>query len=442
MYRRPIIVVILISFFLITPGAFSRALPGSHPEPDSLRSVALHFRFDRSLLEKGYMDNDSAFDLLRKILTDSTALSRLDSITIRASASPDGSADYNLRLARARAASVRSYLLWQYPYLAQTKIRLYPTSEHWQGLYRMVEADPNVPCREEVLQILGEETTPAIKNARLRQAGNGAAFAYIGKHLLHRLRTGVVGMTFHRQPELQPNPISDSNETEDEEFIKETQTSTAAPGVSEGVPRNDMPSPGTAPTQEGYIRPLALKTNLLYDLASVLNAEAEIPLGRRFSIAGEVIFPWWLWERKQHCLEVFSGGVEGRYWFRPNYKRQRTSLGTHNPLTGWFAGIYGSVGLYDLEWDRSGYQGEFFSAGATIGYAHPLSQAFNLEFSLGAGYMRSGYRHYQARQDLLGTWHLIRQYPGSWSWFGPTKAKIALVWYPHFKSGKNGGPKR
>jgi len=42
-----------------------------------------------------------------------------------------------------------------------------------------------------------------------------------------------------------------------------------------------------------YIRPLAIKTNLLFDLATILNVEVELPLAPNWSVAGEWIFPWW-----------------------------------------------------------------------------------------------------------------------------------------------------
>ena len=58
----------------------------------------------------------------------------------------------------------------------------------------------------------------------------------------------------------------------------------------------------------------ALKTNLLFDLLSGLNVEVEVPIGKHFSLAGEWIFPWWLWEKKQYALEILNGNLELRYW--------------------------------------------------------------------------------------------------------------------------------
>ena len=49
----------------------------------------------------------------------------------------------------------------------------------------------------------------------------------------------------------------------------------------------------------------------------------------------------------------------------------------------------------------------------------------NLEFSLGIGLLLTGYEHYHAR-DSYQT--LLWQNNGRYTWIGPTKAKISLVW--------------
>ena len=178
---------------------------------------------------------------------------------------------------------------------------------------------------------------------------------------------------------------------------------------------------------------LAAKTNLLFDAASALNVEVEIPIGQQWSVAGEWIFPWWLWERKQVCLQVLSGNLEGRYWWG---ERQEKS-----PLTGWFTGLYTGAGLYDLEWKTKGYQGEFFiAAGLSGGYAHPITKSGNLrmEYALGIGFMQTKYREYTPRN---GGEILAWQKDGRYSWFGPTRAKVSLVWMIDFKN-KKGGAKR
>ena len=194
---------------------------------------------------------------------------------------------------------------------------------------------------------------------------------------------------------------------------------------------------GTVPTQV-YSRPIAFKTNLLYDIATVVNAAIELPLSRHISLSTDILFPWWLSERHQRALQINAADLEVRYWINPT-PNAAFSSNNYNSLTGWFTGLYAGGGLYDLEWDRVGVQGEYFIAtGVSGGYATPLSRNINLEFSLGLGYLRTRYREYEATEDAAGEWHLIKQQGGYFNWLGPTKAKISIVWYPHFKKKGNG----
>ena len=178
---------------------------------------------------------------------------------------------------------------------------------------------------------------------------------------------------------------------------------------------------------------LALKSNLLFDAVTALNVELEVPVGTRWSVAGESVFPWWLWEKNQYCLQMFSGNLEGRYWFGEWERLPR--------LTGWFAGLYAGGGCYDLEWERRGVQGEFYiAAGVSGGYAHRIGKRgdWRMEYSLGVGYLRTKYRDYNASLGMDGAWHLVHQQSGNYTWIGPTRAKISLVWMLNcgYDSGK------
>lgn len=405
---------------------YAKPLNSGEAVRDTSRLFVLYFRFNRSLLEKDYMSNKQSMDTLRTIMTNREILTQLDSIVVKASASPEGVLERNLQLARERAVAVKTYLMWQYPYLDRNKILTYSIGENWEGLKQMVEADKNVPYRKEVLDIIDSDLSPWTKDQRMQQLGNGVAFAYMVQNMLRYLRTGATCIVFYKKAEAKP--AAPAEVIVDKEIVEEVIQDTVTI---------------TWKTEElvwQYKRPIAFKTNLLFDLATALNIEVEVPLGRRFSIAGEWMSPWWLWEDKQRSFETMLITIEGRYWLKPKFTKQEKSLGVHNPLTGWFIGLYSSMGKYDLEWDKKGYQGEIYlSTGLTLGYVQPLSRNFNMEFSLSAGYLQSDYRYYNACKDALGDWHLVKQYPGSFKWIGPTKAKVSLIWYPHFKSIKKGG---
>lgn len=189
------------------------------------------------------------------------------------------------------------------------------------------------------------------------------------------------------------------------------------------------------PTPEVPAPLFALKTNLLFDIATAVNAEIEVPIGKRWSIAGEWIFPWWLIKHKQYAFEGGVATLEGRYWFgEPTCRRT---------MTGWFAGIYLGAGYYDLEWSERGQQGEFFHTGISGGYAHIINKkgTLRMEYSLGVGYLGAKYREYIPELGPDGEWYLMGQSRGNFKWIGPTRAKVSLVWMLPKGFWKKGGSK-
>ena len=176
---------------------------------------------------------------------------------------------------------------------------------------------------------------------------------------------------------------------------------------------------------------LALKTNLLFDAALMPNVEIEVPVGKRWSVNGEYAFPWWQFDRGKYCMQVLMGGLEGRYWLG-----SRKSRADREVLTGHFLGLYAGGGKYDLQWGEKGYQGEFFiAAGVSYGWATRIARHLHLEFNIGIGLLRTDYRHYHARDNYQT---LLWQENGKYTWFGPTKAKISLVWLLNRRVKKGG----
>ena len=161
---------------------------------------------------------------------------------------------------------------------------------------------------------------------------------------------------------------------------------------------------------------LAVKNNLLYDLALAPNLEVEIPVGKRWSLNAEYKCPWWLNSKHDFCYQLLSGGVEGRCWLGNRQKRNR--------LTGHFIGLYAEGGIYDFQWKGDGYRGDYYgAAGVTYGYARQLARHLSLEFSFGIGYLTTEYKKYTPYEgDIVWTTS------GRYNFIGPTKAKVSLVW--------------
>lgn len=173
------------------------------------------------------------------------------------------------------------------------------------------------------------------------------------------------------------------------------------------------------PPQEGRKTILALKTNLLYDILSLTNFSIEVPFWKdNMSVLYYHQFPWWTWGQadNEFCTRFLSIGAEARWWFK-----------TKDRLNGHFLGAYSESGKYDFEYQRSiCYQGEFYSAGLSYGYAMPIGRNLNLEFSISAGYASIAYRGYTPSEDYEILWRDPNKV-GRLHYLGPTKAQVSLV---------------
>ena len=458
--------------------------------------LVLHFRFDRSMVDYGYRDNNRILAAMHKIFADSLCVSRIDSVCIQAFSSPEGDADYNRRLALRRAQAVKGYLVWKYPGLNQYRIRTSAQAESWDALRDVALNDTLLPCRDEILQILKLNTGEKRKEALLKKLNTGIPYRHISQWILPELRNASICTVYMRPlrhaqqgsrlvADAQGNngkeyQKADGTEiTDDTEVVngvrvaKGNDTNANGTEVINGVrvakgndtnangtevinrvrvaKGNDTNANGTELTDNTAItgstqvtgnaqttgsanaiapgkssrRPLfAVKTNLLFDAALMPNIELEVPIGKRWSLNGEYMFPWWLINDDRYCLQILMGGLEVRY--RPGKRSGR------DVLTGHFLGLYAGGGKYDLQWDKNGYQGEFFiAAGVSYGYAHSIARNLRLEYNIGIGMLRTDYRHYHSRDNHRT---LLWQENGEYTWLGPTKLKISLVW---LITGKN-----
>lgn len=413
-------------------------------------SLHLHFGLSSARIDSAYRDNPLSLQRLDLLLADSVLAVHLDTLDIRSYTSPDGSPQYNDRMARRRSEASRNYLLRKYPYLDPLRIRIAWQTGDWEELHTAVESDPEVPSRSRVLAILSSHASPATKQANLKLVDGGAAYRYLCRHYLPQWRKAVLGMTWMpgygrlaevREAEAEtPGSIlpeiaqvqrpaspavlaaADDNVLSDDNAPSKDSV-TCAQNAPTRLALSGMQSLEDNPPYINKVkRPLlAVKTNLLFDLALMPNIEVEVPIRNRWSLNAELMFPWWLFSGDKYCLQILMGGLEGRYWLGSRHSRENREV-----LTGHFLGLYAGGGKYDLQWDRNGYQGEFFiAAGISYGYAHKIARNLRLEYNIGIGLLRTDYRHYHARDNYQT---LLWQENGKYTWLGPTKAKISLVW--------------
>lgn len=434
-----IIGYLLLWCFLLFPMSLSAQQTETASEVRE-KTELLYFRWDKDELHRDYLSNEETLQEIDRLFSNDEILNGMDSVVIRAYASPEGNYIYNQKLSERRAKKVVDYILWKHPSLDTDRLKAYGLGENWEGLRKMVEADLAVPNREEVLRLIDGQFSSNEKERRLRLIGGGAAYRYIELHILRYLRTGATFVLFYpKELEAIVNP------TQPEPVEPEVIPS---PAVEEELPVV-VPTPADTVTMR-YIRPIAFKTNLLFDVATLFNIEIEVPIGKHFSVMGEWTFPWWgglgnmggvspfpIYSER-YTVQMLSGGLEGRYWFKRSRKLDAKAQcwGDFNPLNGWFVGLYAGAGIYDLQLGGKGMQGEFYiAAGISGGYAHPIGKHLHMEYSLGLGYLSTEYYKYMSMDghkvvDMLpdGQYDHRKQ-----TWIGPTKAKISLVWTPRFK---------
>lgn len=372
--------------------------------------MEIHFPWDKSQLDTLYMNNNQTLRRMRQ-LVDSIGVNRIDSVVVVSQSSPEGSYLHNQKLSNRRALSMRRYMETHYPLLAD-KLTVNPDGESWMQLREWVRVDKKLKQKtiERILNIIDDQTI-SIDTKKWRIT-NDPVYRYLYRTYYPRIRNSMVCMLYVRN----------------ESFPPITAPSLSMPLVAE----QDLKLPVYSP--EKIVRDtfsVAVKTNLLYDLATALNVEIEVPIKNHWSVVIEDVFPWW--ERgNKYCFQLWEMGVEGRYWLSDNkYHRQK--------LSGHFVGGYVMSGKYDFQWKRRlNYQGEFWSVGATYGYTMPIGKRFKMEFSASVGYLSTEYRHYRPSSDYG---ELIKdpKKQGRLGYVGPTKLKVSLVYPLHFLVKKKGG---
>lgn len=415
--------------------------------PEKL-SVKVYFNRSSSDIEPDLNGNGERLDGFFTAL-DSLANApgiKIDSVVlICSSSSPEGPSALNKSLSLRRAASLEA--VFRKRFSGDVRVSIRSAGEAWDKLAILLRSS-DIRGREEVAGII--ENTPqyiyengTIVGGRKKAVMDfdaGRLWKELDKSIFPLLRQAELTVYYTvRQPDIISGSLQAGAVIEPELTIPE-----GAPvwpyvtGVTDEPPAEDvlLETSGDRRASGGGNPILALKTNILFDAASIINLGLEIPCGERFSIAADAYFPWWQDRAKDITVQMLGADLEGRYWFGDRSRRA--------PLTGLFAGIYGGAGYYDFQLGSltggDGVQGDFYMMGGLCaGYAHRIGGSLRLEYSIGIGYLQSDYRQYITAKDTK--YGDIKVIPYPWevkriSGILPTKASVSLVWL--ISSGKGG----
>ena len=338
-------------------------------------TLQVQFRVGQSNIDLSYADNERQITQFCQRVMRNLAISEQEEmqLNIYTGASPEGPEELNRRLGEQRGIALKELLTERLKGLV-LHCAVINEGPRWGQLYKMVEKS-NEPWREDVLTILGkrpgaDEWQTDDREQRLRKLKNGLVWRELNARYLPPLRTSGSAVIFP----VREIPVSQR----DTIVIRDTIIYLPEPCPQYEPPIDLDPA-------------WAIKTNLLLWGVIAPNVQVERSLGKtnRWSIEGEIFWPWWTWSHNAHAEQFLNIGVELRYWLGNRQK--------HHTLDGWHVGMGLAGGYYDFEWKRSeGWQGEYLNVYCNLGYQHRFGRRnqWAVDGGLALGWIPTKFRHY------------------------------------------------
>lgn len=458
------IVSILTFVVMFSLGAYAQSSTTVSPI-----ETKIYFRLGESHIDLNYKENKNT---LEHFITELNSIAENDDYTIRriivtGSSSPEGNSVYNQELSDKRTESLYRWvggLFPEYKHLIKKK----SIGVDWDQLKEIVE-NSYVPYKERVIDII--ENTPIwirrggkIVDGRVKQLkdlDDGHVWRYMYNNFFAEMRMaggGIICEIDCKRPEANyweedPSIVISSkrslvlvngdttsytnNDTfsvipkdtihlEYKDTIRISNDSERFQQVIEealedseqqetGRKKRDKGAKSNVSSGKGFH--MALKTNMLYDVALVPNIGADFHLGKGWTIGGNWMYAWWSMESYNYFHRVAGGDINVRKYFG--------ARASENPLTGHHLGVYGQILTYDLEYGKRGQLADKWSCGAGIeyGYSFPVARKLNIDLTVGAGYFTGKYENY-----IPDDGHYVWQSTYMRRWIGPTKAEISLIW--------------
>lgn len=355
---------------------------------------------------------------------------RVKWVTIVGSASTEGKKELNDELSRKRADQIIAQLR-RHISLPNSAIHVELRGADWEELTRLVSSS-GVPHKEDVLDII-RYSPVGMRNSDMMSLYGGESYRYLQKYIFPEIRYSKVMIEYMR-PKTEEEILRDTVEV-----VRHDTVVVSAPVVHDTIVIAQPPAVHhdtviiaappvhdtvviTAPAHEKPGFHMALKTNLLSDAAMIPDGGIEICLGRKWSIGADWHYSWWA-DRKAFCWKSYGGDVFIRRWIGHRSDAR--------PLTGHHLGIYGQMASFDFDAGGDGvlsYPYDF-GGGLEYGYSLGVSKRLNIDFSVGVGYLGGEYKRYTpTMNEYPREMHYVWQSTNSFSWIGPTKLEISLVW--------------
>ena len=393
-FSKPRFIVLLCLILLsplLAPEAASQTCRGGD-------TLSIYFRAGSADYDSAYLDNGKRLEeYLSKI---QSVLSHNEASSVKISCissfSPEGKVDFNKRLAKKRSETGASLLAAIADGTSVSKI-----TTPWDDLLKILESDKGagVPFRDETIEIVRSIIEGNASYGDLKSFRGSKPWKYIVKNLFPSLRRCLISVSI----DTPPVPYVSS------------AFRPAAPVASVSAPQviiDRKVSPLITLPNNYFV---GIKTNLLYDIASVTNVSVELGFAKHYSVELLGTFSPWDYGRETLQFRTALLQPEFRYWFSEGWTRHFVGLHAH---LGWYNIAPGGKVRYQ---DHNG-NSPLVGVGLSYGYVVPFTSHWGAEFSVGAGYAYLSY-------DKFYNIHNGAQFgTGEKHYFGLTKLGVSIYY--------------
>lgn len=388
-------------------------------------SVKVYFRQGQSQFDPFFNGN---IRRLNDFTNRAKALQRdsevtLERVMVIASASPEGSAEVNERLAYNRAQKIAEYLHQNFTF-DQNAFEVYFNDLDWELFERLVEEDHYVPMRWELLSLIRERDLRRIKVERFQRSWD-----YLLDNIFPEMRTTLVVFEYKtaEMREAEARAAAEKAQAEAEAIAAEAMRQEEL-RREEAASRSYSPPPLPDDEEDDFDLNLSeahpwsfyIKTNMLPWVLLDANLGLEFEMGRHLSLSIPVYYSATDWFNVRTKFRLIGTQPELRLWFRGDF-------------SGPFLAAHGTYGYYNVALpaaefriqDRDG-RTPAYGAGLNLGWKFRLDRnradRWGLEFSFGGGWLHLDYDCFYNVENGRYAASQVKDY------YGPDHASVALTY--------------
>lgn len=393
----------------------------------TVTTSSVYFRVGYSIYQPNFRNNAQAIEAAVSNIASAQQTDPDFSVTVTGSTSPDGSYRNNMKLAQKRTDTIKDLLFRTLEERgmgsALSHISVKSNGIDWNGLADLTDGlgkDWSVEMSDvlrncPLFKFDSKGNIMGGKFELMQNLNGGKPYSFMKENLFPEVR------------KVQIDVISVAAKKVEEEVEKTPAVEPEyIPVVPEQQPVTEVIEKAEPVVERPYeLRKfMAVKTNLAFDLATILNLEVEIPFAKRYSINFEYDCPWWVIDDGDgaYCFQGNAVQIEGRFWFP---RKNTTNQWALQALNGFFAGIYGGNGRYDIQNYDEGWRGEFWNVGLGVGYSANVSKHINFEFEVGFGLTTTQFETYKSKKHNT---ILAYQDTRKSMLFYPSRAHVSLVY--------------